>query len=280
MTIDDKTTTALTKGNTLNLSATVDDAATDKTITWSSSDDTIASVDGTGKVTANKSGTATITVTATNGTEDTSDDKTDTIEITVTNSATGITLNKSALTLAEGSNETLTATVSPTDADGVVSWSSNNTSVATVDSNGKVTAVASGTATITATIGSKSATCTVTVSVNNETLTLSHTTGTYFGLTASSTNASGWRMYGGSTINISSTNGKTIKKVELTIAGSGNSRNLNNFAVSSGTKTANGTTAGCIVTISDVNATTLTLTDNNSNAAKQYIFNKAVIYFE
>lgn len=187
-------------------------------------------------------------------------------------------MNKSALTLAEGSNETLTATVSLTDADGAVSWSSNNTSVATVDSNGKVTAVASGTATITATIGSKSATCTV--SVNNETLTLSHTKGTYFGLTASLTNYSGWRMYGGSTINISSTNGKTIKKVELTIAGNGNSRNLNNFAVSSGTKTANGTTAGCIVTISDVNATTLTLTDNNSNAAKQYIFNKAVIYFE
>ena len=276
--IDDKSTTALTKGETLNLSATVDADATDKTITWKSSDATIASVDSTGKVTANKTGSAIITVTATNGTEDTADDKTDTITITVTNPANGITLNKTALALTKGGTETLTATVDPTDADGTVSWSSDDVTVATVDSNGKVTAVAPGTATITATIGSKSATCTV--SVNSETLTLSHTTGTDYSLTASSTNGSGWRMYGGSTINISSTNGKTIKKVELTIAGYGNSRNLNNFAVSSGTKTANGTTAGCIVTISDVNATTLTLTDNNSNAAKQYIFNKAVIYFE
>ena len=165
VTIDDKTTTALTKGNTLNLSATVDDAATDKTITWSSSDDTVASVDGTGKVTANKTGTATITVTATNGTEDTADDKTDTITITVTNPANGITLNKSTLTLTKGGNETLTATVDPTDADGTVEWSSNKTSVATVDNNGKITAVDGGTATITATIGSKSATCVVTVNV-------------------------------------------------------------------------------------------------------------------
>lgn len=168
--IDDKTTTALTKGNTLTLSATVDDAATDKSIVWSSSDATVASVDSTGKVTANKTGSAIITVTATNGTEDTADDKTDTITITVTNPANGITLNKSTLTLTEGCNETLTATVSPTDADGTVSWSSNKTSVATVDSNGKVTAVAPGTATITATIGGKSATCTVTV--NSATVTV------------------------------------------------------------------------------------------------------------
>ena len=148
--IDDKSTTALTKGETLNLSATVDADATDKSITWKSSDATIASVDSTGKVTANKTGSAIITVTATNGTEDTADDKTDTITITVTNPANGGT-------------ETLTATVDPTDADGTVSWSSDNTSVATVDSNGKVVAAAEGEATITATIGAKSATCTVTV---------------------------------------------------------------------------------------------------------------------
>jgi len=166
--IDDKTTTALTKGNTLTLSATVDDVATDKTVVWSSSDDSVASVEN-GVVTANKSGTATITVTATNGTEDTSDDKTDTITITVTNPATGISLNKSTLTLTVGNDETLTANVTPTDADGSVTWSSSDTNVATVDSNGKVTAVAAGTATITATAGNKSATCTVTV---KKTLTL------------------------------------------------------------------------------------------------------------
>ena len=156
--IDDKTTTALTKGNTLTLSATVDDVATDKTVVWSSSDDSVASVEN-GVVTANKSGTATITVTATNGTEDTSDDKTDTITIPVTNPATGISLNKSTLTLTVGNDETLTANVTPTDADGSVTWSSSDTNVATVDSNGKVTATA----------GNKSETCTVTV---KKTLTL------------------------------------------------------------------------------------------------------------
>jgi len=174
--IDDKSTTALIKGGTLSLSATVDTDATDKTITWKSSDDTVASVDNTGKVTANKSGTAVITVTATNGTEDTADDKTDTITITVTNPANGITLNKTALALTKGSNETLTATVDPTDADGTVSWSSNNTSVATVDSNGKVTAVATGTATITATIGDKSAACEVTVTNPATGITLNSST--------------------------------------------------------------------------------------------------------
>jgi len=172
VTIDDKSTTALIKGKTLNLSATVNDDATDKTITWKSSDDTVASVDGTGKVTANKTGSAIITVTATNGTEDTADDKTDTITITVTNPANGITLNKAELNLIKGSNETLTATVDPTGADGTVSWSSNNTSVATVDSNGKVTAVATGTATI----GDKSAACEVTVTNPATGITLNSST--------------------------------------------------------------------------------------------------------
>ena len=159
-----KTSTEMIVGNNETLTATVaPDDATDKTVTWKSSDATVASVDETGKVTAKKSGTATITVTATNGTEDTSDDKTDSIEITVNNPATGISLNMSTLELKTGGNETLRATVEPTGADGTVSWSSDNTSVATVDSNGKVVAAAEGEATITATIGAKSATCTVTV---------------------------------------------------------------------------------------------------------------------
>ncbi len=77
--------------------------------------------------------------------------------------ATGITLNKSTLSLVAGNSETLTATVEPTDTTDTVVWSSDNTSVATVDNTGKVTGVAAGTAKITATAGTKSATCTVTV---------------------------------------------------------------------------------------------------------------------
>lgn len=77
--------------------------------------------------------------------------------------ATGISLNKSTLELTVGESETLVATVEPADTTDTVTWESDNTAVATVDTNGKVTAVATGTATITAKAGSQSATCVVTV---------------------------------------------------------------------------------------------------------------------
>ena len=79
--------------------------------------------------------------------------------------ATGITLNKSALTLTAGSSDTsLTANVTPSDSTDTVVWSTNKPAVATVDSaTGKVTAVAPGEAIITATAGTKTATCTVKV---------------------------------------------------------------------------------------------------------------------
>jgi hypothetical protein len=76
---------------------------------------------------------------------------------------TGITLDKATASLAEGDQLTLTATVSPDNAtDNVVTWSSSATNIATVE-NGVVTAVAQGTATITAKCGGKEATCVVTV---------------------------------------------------------------------------------------------------------------------
>lgn len=79
--------------------------------------------------------------------------------------ASGITLNKSELTLTAGDSDTsLTATVTPEGSTDTVVWSSSKTDVATVDSaTGKVTAVAPGEATITATAGTKTATCTVKV---------------------------------------------------------------------------------------------------------------------
>jgi len=80
--------------------------------------------------------------------------KTATQSITVTAApvtVTGISLNKTDLFLAVGNSETLSATVAPADATNkAVTWTSSNTGVATVDENGKVTAVAAGTATITA----------------------------------------------------------------------------------------------------------------------------------
>ena len=89
------------------------------------------------------------------------------VDITVTAApkpATGITLNKDELTLTAGKTETLVATVTPSDSTDTVTWESNKTDIATVDSTGKVTAVAPGEAIITAKAGEKTATCTVKVS--------------------------------------------------------------------------------------------------------------------
>ena len=79
--------------------------------------------------------------------------------------ATGISLSKTSLSLTKGNTATLTATVTPSGSSDSVTWTSGNTSVATV-SDGVVTAVGNGSATITAKAGSKSATCSVTVTSN------------------------------------------------------------------------------------------------------------------
>ena len=156
-----KTEMTLEKGKSETLVATVIPTGTG--VTWSSNNTSVATVDSNGKVTAAAAGTATITATTTTG------NKTASCTVTVTDpviAVTGVSLNKTSLTLSKGSSETLTATVSPSNATNKnVTWSSNNTSAATVDSNGKVTAVAAGTAIITVTTkdGNKTASCTVTV---------------------------------------------------------------------------------------------------------------------
>lgn len=77
---------------------------------------------------------------------------------------TDIQLNKTALTLNIGETETLVATVLPDNEENMtVNWTSNNTTVASVDIHGQVTAKAVGTAIITASIVNKTAKCTVTV---------------------------------------------------------------------------------------------------------------------
>ena len=97
----DKTSAALTVGDTETLTATVSpDGAPDKTVTWSSDTTAIATVDANGKVTAVAVGTANIIVTATNGTDDTSDDKQATCTVTVT-------ADKAALNAAITAAETL-----------------------------------------------------------------------------------------------------------------------------------------------------------------------------
>ena len=156
-----KTTATLTEGETLALSATVSpDNATDKTVTWTSSDASVASVSG-GTVTALKAGKATITVTSTSNPSVNA-----TCEITVkakVTSVTAITLDKTTAEILEGETVTLTATVNPSDAtDQTIVWTSSDESVAKVIS-GVVIGVKAGKATIIASCGGKVATCEVTV---------------------------------------------------------------------------------------------------------------------
>ena len=159
-----KSTTSLTEGESETLTATItpSNATGDKTVKWSSSNEAVAAVDSNGKVTAKKAGTAVITATSSNG-------KTAGCTVTVKQkeiAITGISLNKSTTSLTEGESETLTATITPSNATGdkTVKWSSSNEAVAAVDSNGKVTAKKAGTAVITATSSNgKTAGCTVTV---------------------------------------------------------------------------------------------------------------------
>ena len=105
--------------------------------------------------------------------------------------ATGISLNKTATTIYTGNTETLIATVEPTDTTDTVVWTSSKESVATVDNTGKVTAVAPGTATITAKAGDKTATCTVTV----ENAPCTHTDKTNVDAKPSTCTEQGWDAY-------------------------------------------------------------------------------------
>ena len=161
-------TLTLNVGETAQLTATVlPETATNRNVTWSSNAPGVATVNSSGKVTAVSAGTATITVTTADG------GKTATCEVTVTAATvpvTGVTLSQNQASLYYNRTPntlTLTATVAPDNATNqAVTWASSNPSVAKVE-NGVVTALACGTAVITATAADgsgASASCTVTVS--------------------------------------------------------------------------------------------------------------------
>lgn len=87
--------------------------------------------------------------------------------VTVVKPVTGISLDKTSITLKKGEAAQITAAVTPSDATNkAVTYTTSNSNVAKVDSNGKITAVGGGTAKITATAGGKSAVCTVNVKVS------------------------------------------------------------------------------------------------------------------
>ena len=191
-----------------------------------------------------------------------------------------VSLNKSATTLTEGESETLTATITPSNATGdkTIKWSSSNAEVAAVDSNGKVTAKKAGTAVITATSSNgKTASCTVTVkqkeiaitgiSLNKSTTSLTEGESETLTATIAPSNATGDK-----TIKWSSSNAEVAAvdsngKVTAKKAGT---------AVITATS-SNGKTAGCTVTVKqkdtytglrDVNGTLTYF--NNGQADKTY----------
>ena len=155
-----KTSTTLNNGSAETITATVTPTnAYNKNITWTTSNSGIATVSA-GRITAKGPGTATITATAADGSG-----RKATCTVTVRQLVTGISLSKSSTTIYVGDAETITATISPSNASNKgVTWTTSNSSIATV-SAGRITAKAVGTATITATAADGSgrkATCTVT----------------------------------------------------------------------------------------------------------------------
>lgn len=156
----------LNAGETKKLTATISPKnAGDPQVSWSSSNEKIATVDASGKVTAKGAGTATINAKTGNG-------KTATCSVQVSIPVTGIEL-PTAVELKPGETQTIQATVMPSNAtDKTITWTSSEPQVATVDAGGKVTAIRAGTTVVTATTANgKSASCTVTV-LGEATLTL------------------------------------------------------------------------------------------------------------
>ena len=128
-------------GKTMALTpAYLPENATLKQVTWSSANEQIATVDENGVVTGVKRGTARIVATAADGSRIRAN-----INIKVTQSAEGITLDKTETTVDIGRNTMLKATVAPKDTDNKkVSWSSSDESIATVNAQGRITGMALG----------------------------------------------------------------------------------------------------------------------------------------
>jgi len=137
---------SLNAGDTYIFQPVVTDRNAQTTLTWRSEDASIASVDASGKVTAVKPGTTTITCTAHNGVSAK-------CKVSVKYApATGVSLNAATKQMYAGSTFQLKATVAPANgASQEVQWSSDNPEVASVDEGGMVTAVGTGTCQITAT---------------------------------------------------------------------------------------------------------------------------------
>ena len=241
----------MTVGDTDTLIKTIKPSnATNKDVTWSSSDNNIVTVDRHGSIEAKNVGTATITVRTNNG-------KTAKCTIKVNKKTTtqevievkSVTLSNTNASMYIGDEITLTATVSPSNANNKkITWSSSNTSVADVTS-GKITAKAKGTAEIIAkTSNGVSAKCKITVnqktiavtgiSLNKETASLYKGDKLILTATISPSNATNKNV----TWTSSNNSVATVDKGNVTTVGVGETIIT--------AKTSNGKTATCRITVS------------------------------
>lgn len=161
--ITPSTVETLSVGSSVNLSVsyTPTNATTGKSVTWASSNSAVASVSTSGTVTAKKAGSATISATSTGN-------YTSSVNVTVSETYS-ISLDKTSVAVNLSDTATqLTATVSPSGTE--IEWSSSDTTVASVSSNGLVSYNKAGTAIITAKIKNRteSATCTFTVNSDSK----------------------------------------------------------------------------------------------------------------
>ena len=163
ITVPENLDVKLNDENEISIEATVSPAdATNVEVSYASTDEAVATVDKDGKVQVLQPGECDIVTTLTQEGEKAVEKKT---HIKAFYEVEGITLDKTEGILTAGNTVTLNATVLPEEIadETAVTWTSSDEKVATVDENGKVTAIAAGEATITANAGEKSATYKLTV---------------------------------------------------------------------------------------------------------------------
>lgn len=163
ITVPDNLDVKLNDGNETTVEATVSPAdATDVKVSYASTDEAVATVDKDGRVQVLQPGECDIVTTLTQESEKVVEKKT---HIKAFYEVEGITLDKTEGVLTAGNTVTLNAAVLPEEVadETTVTWTSSDEKIATVDENGKVTAIAAGEATITANAGEKSATYKLTV---------------------------------------------------------------------------------------------------------------------
>lgn len=150
------TVKAIEVGESVQLTPTVLPANAEYTLTWSISDKYVATISQDGLLTGKSAGAADLKVKADNGVYAM-------LRVVVSEpKQTSVSVSPSSVTLTVGQSRYLTATVYPSNASQLVTWTSSNANIASISSSGKVTAVNAGTAIITAkTSNGKSATCTV-----------------------------------------------------------------------------------------------------------------------